>query len=57
MKDLHGKWVTENDKIVGILFNDYMWSVEEIYENPILHQLYHSALKEHQDERNRQSGN
>ena len=56
MKDLKGKWVTENDRIVGLAIDDYFWSIEQIFENPILHSYYHEALKEHEDERNRQSG-
>ena len=56
MKELKGNWVTENDRIIGLAIDDYMWTIEEIYENPILHQYYHIALREHEDERNRQSG-
>ena len=54
MKTHRIEWlVTDGRDIKGMAIDDHYWSVEQVMENPILHALYHEALKELKDERTR----
>ena len=39
------KWIWANGHIVGLLVDDFHWDIADVFQNPMLHQLYHEELK------------